>query len=338
MIDLLLVLALGVGLLLVVGLLYQAVASARDRRRYPPPGRCADVDGRCLHLLERGEGDPAVVLDSALGGSSMSWYRVQPELARMTRVVAHDRAGFAWSDATERPRTADALAEELHALLQAAAIAPPVVLVGHSYGTLVSLLYAARYPGEVGGLVLVDPPDVESWSDPDERQRARIARGARLARRAAMASRFGLMRLFFFLFGLRAAPASRLTSPESTGAEQSRIFDVLEKLPQDARAPLRWFWSEPRCLDALASLIENVPVSTRAVAEAELPRDLPLLVLTASDAPDKQRELHRRLASRSTRGRQIQAAKSGHWIPIEEPELVIDACREMVDLVREGGG
>ena len=327
-------LAAGLGLLPPGGLLYQMGAAVRDRRRYRPPGRLVDVGGMRLHLREMGEGHPAVLLDSALGGSSMSWYRIQPELARFPRACTYDRAGFGWSDPARRPRTAEAMTEELHELLRAAAMPPPFVLAGHSYGSLVCQLYAARYPQEVGGLVLVDPPDVDSWSRPDERQRRRIERGARLARRAAVASRFGLMRLFFFLFGLGALPAARLASLGSTRPGEVGIFRVLEKLPPDSRAVLRWLWSESRSLAALASLIENVPASAAEVAAIELPRDLPLVVLTAADAPEQQKSFHERLAARSTRGRHVVASQSSHWIPIDEPELVVEACREVVTAVR----
>ena len=334
MADLFLMLAAGLGLLPPGGLLYQMGAAVRDRRRYRPPGRLVDVGGMRLHLREMGEGHPAVLLDSALGGSSMSWYRVQPELARFTRACTYDRAGFGWSDPARRPRTAEAMTEELHELLRAAAMPPPFVLAGHSYGSLVCQIYAARYPQEVGGLVLVDPPDVDSWSRPDERQRRRLERGARLARRAAVASRFGLMRLFFFLFGLGALPAARLASLGSTRPGEVGIFRVLEKLPPDSRAVLRWLWSESRSLAALASLIENVPASAAEVAAIELPRDLPLVVLTAADAPEQQKSFHERLAARSTRGRHVVASQSSHWIPIDEPELVVEACREVVTAVR----
>jgi pimeloyl-ACP methyl ester carboxylesterase len=264
----------------------------------------------------------------------MSWHLIQPELARFTRVCAYDRAGFGWSEPARRPRTAQAMTEELHELLRAAALPPPFVLAGHSYGALVCQLYAARYPHEVGGLVLVDPPDVDSWSRPDERQRARIERGARLARRAAVASRFGLMRLFFFLFGLRALPAARLASRGPTRPEEVGVFRVLEKLPPDSRAVLRSLWSEPPSLSALASLIENVPASAVEVASLELPRDLPLVVLTAADASAEQRSFHERLAASSTRGRHVVAAQSSHWIPLDEPELVVEACRQIVTAVR----
>jgi pimeloyl-ACP methyl ester carboxylesterase len=335
MTNLVLLIAVGLGIVMAAGLLYQTGAAARDRRRYRPPGRLVDVDGMRLHLQEMGEGKPPIVLDSALGGSSMSWYRVQPELARFTGVCSYDRAGFGWSEPAPRPRVAGVITEELHDLLRTAGMQPPLVLVGHSYGSLVCLLYAARYPREVGGVVLVDPPDVDSWSRPDARQAARIERGARLARRAALASRFGLMRLFFSVFGLRAVSAARLTSVGSARPENAGIFHVLEKLPADSRAVLRWLWSEPRSLLTLASLIENVPASAKEVASLELPGDLPIVVLTAANAPAEQRLFHERLAARSNRGRHVVASKSAHWIPLEEPELIIEACRKVIADMRE---
>ncbi|MEE8608395.1 MAG: alpha/beta hydrolase, partial [Nitrospiraceae bacterium] len=73
-------------LLILAGMAYQAIGSARDARRYPPPGRMVDVGGYRLHLYCTGEGNPTVVLDSGLPGTSLSWRWVQPEVASFTRV------------------------------------------------------------------------------------------------------------------------------------------------------------------------------------------------------------------------------------------------------------
>ena len=149
--------ALGLGLLF--GSPYQAGAQA------PAPGtagdlrRHVDVGGRRLYLECVGAGGPTVVLEAGLGFTHDTWVRVQPELAALTRVCSYDRAGLGQSDPPpDGLRAASALTADLDALLTAAGVPGPYVLVAHSIGGHVALLYAARHPDRVAGVVLVDTP------------------------------------------------------------------------------------------------------------------------------------------------------------------------------------
>jgi pimeloyl-ACP methyl ester carboxylesterase len=136
---------------------YQEAAAARDRCRFPAPGRLVDIGGRRLHLLEAGDGSPAVVVVPAMSEGGLTWVRIQRELAAEMRVVLYDRAGTGWSDAPARGRrTFDDAAAELRALLDSSGIAPPYVLVSHSLGGVIARRFAALYPGTVAGMVLVD--------------------------------------------------------------------------------------------------------------------------------------------------------------------------------------
>src|ERR671910_3102926 len=142
--------------LAVVGAIYQAIATERAERAYPPPGEMVDVGGYSLHINCVGQGSPTVVLDAALGNTSAGWVRVQREVSDTTRVCAYDRAGMGWSEMGPEPRDAKQISSELHTLLSKAGIEGPYVLVGHSLGGLSMLTYAARYPEEVAGVTLVD--------------------------------------------------------------------------------------------------------------------------------------------------------------------------------------
>jgi len=124
---------------------------------FAQPHRLVDIGGRKLNLLCSGTGSPTVVFEAPSGSAGWVWWDVQPRIASRTRACVYDRAGYGFSDPS--PRAADALdaVDDLHALLQAAAIAPPYVLVGNSFGGAGAQLYAWRYPGEVSGLVLVEP-------------------------------------------------------------------------------------------------------------------------------------------------------------------------------------
>ncbi len=139
-----------------IGAIYEAANRRHDREAFHPPGKLIDVGGYRLHLYCTGEGGPTVVLEFGLDGSYLDWYKVQPQVARFTRVCSYDRAGYGWSDPSPRPRIPSVMSEELHTLLANAGEKPPYILVGHSLGSFDVLMYAHRYPQEVAGVVLVD--------------------------------------------------------------------------------------------------------------------------------------------------------------------------------------
>jgi len=105
------------------------------------------------------EGQPTVVLVGGLGDGLEIWKLVQPAVAQFARVVAYDRAGIGQSDPDSAPATPQREAAQLQTLLQNAGIKPPYVLVGHSIGGAYVRMFAGLYPGEVAGLVFVDPTD-----------------------------------------------------------------------------------------------------------------------------------------------------------------------------------
>lgn len=159
----LLVLLIALLALAVSGGIYQLVATAMDRRSFPAPGQLVDVGGYQLHINCTGEGSPTVVLESAAAATSAHWSWVQPKVATGTRVCAYDRAGMGWSDRGPKPRDGHQIATELHTLLTRAGVPGPYVLVGHSFGGLYVRTYAADYPGEVAGMVLVDATHPDLW-------------------------------------------------------------------------------------------------------------------------------------------------------------------------------
>jgi pimeloyl-ACP methyl ester carboxylesterase len=132
----------------------------------PPSGApqgSYDVGGHRLYLDCRGhraDGTPLVVIESGVGPSS--WDSVQGPLADAAEVCTYDRANVGASDTVTGQRTAKAAADDLHALLAAAKLKPPYVIVAHSFGPMIATVFNDDHPGEVVGLVLVDPrgPDV----------------------------------------------------------------------------------------------------------------------------------------------------------------------------------
>ncbi|MCU1313933.1 MAG: haloalkane dehalogenase, partial [Acidobacteriaceae bacterium] len=146
------------------GWLYQRVSLGQDRRRFPPAGLLLSRGGRYLHVQQQGGGRPAVVFEAGLAASSLSWARVQPLVAEFASAVSYDRAGFGWSGEALRAASLTDLLNDLLSVVAWAGGEAPVVLAAHSFGALLALGFAQRYPERVAGLVLLDPVSLATWS------------------------------------------------------------------------------------------------------------------------------------------------------------------------------
>lgn len=147
-----------------VGATVENVVAGGVESAYPAPGKTYPVGDHRLHLDCRGTGGPTVVLFNGMGEFSASWARITDPISATTRVCAYDRAGQGWSDDVASPQDAVTAAQDLHALLVAAGEHGPYVLVGHSIGGDYALTYAARYPEQVAGLVLLDSSSPEQFT------------------------------------------------------------------------------------------------------------------------------------------------------------------------------
>jgi pimeloyl-ACP methyl ester carboxylesterase len=146
-----LVLILAIG-----GALWNGLTTLYYRHRYPAPGKMYTVNGFPMHMYCTGSGSPTLVLESGLGDDWTVWAKVQPALSKTTQVCSYDRAGMGWSDDQSKDHDANTIAEQLHALLQAADIHKPIVLMGHSIAGVYLRAYATRHPDDLAGLIFID--------------------------------------------------------------------------------------------------------------------------------------------------------------------------------------
>jgi pimeloyl-ACP methyl ester carboxylesterase len=322
---------------LVAALLYQAAGTARDRRRYPVPGRIIDSGGTKLHLHEEGQGSPAVILESGIGASSLSWAVVQPQIAAFTRVISYDRAGLGWSPFSRRPRTVRGMVNELRSVLERANIPAPFVLVGHSFGGLLVRAYASQYPNEVAGLVLVDPVSIAFWADCPDSELQRLQLGVRLCKRGAWAARFGVVRaaLAALMAGRYRFPsvAARLSGQKGATAMTNLVSEV-QKLPPELWPVVRSHWSDPKCFRALAGYLQCLPESARHAAQMRITPGMPLIILSASNAKPEELQERDRWVRESGAGKHIQVPDSGHWLHLEHPDAVVAAVQEVMGMAR----
>ena len=324
--------ATGIAALLVLcGVAYQNLGLRSDQRRFPAPGRLIEVDGGRLHLYEIGSGT-SVVLESGISASSLNWRTVQNEASRFARVCSYDRSGLGWSDLYDQPCTPTALAHQLHALLQTAHIPAPYILVGHSFGGLIVRAFAAAFRNETAGLVLVDPLDPAEWTPITEQQQRMIAHGIRLARRGALAAQLGVVRicLNLLLAGNRLLPRAAAKAWSGRAAEVTeRIGGQVRKMPEETWPLVACHWKQPKSFEGMARHFECLAQSI--IEASEFPVfDLPVTMLVGAQNEHltNQSDYARRI---STDAKLVIAEKSGHWIQLDEPELVVSAIREVAE-------
>ena len=323
--------------LCVLGAIYQLIGSARDRRRYKPIGRMISLGTHRLHVVTAGSGTPTVVFEAALGASSISWSLVQPKIAELTGTLAYDRAGMGFSELGPEPRTAQRIVDEMHAMLEASRVPKPYLLIGHSYGGMTCRLFAAQFPNDVAGMVLLDPADPNTWKSPTPEQRQKIKFGALLARQGALVASLGIARATAALARLGAHRAARATAVAMSGGllagRTNRLIAPIDRIPAELRPVAATAWIQPRFYRSLASQIRFMPESASQVAATRIPPNLPLTVLSANSLPTSEMEANKSLASISSRGRHLVIPDSGHWIQLDQPELVIAAITEMLQAI-----
>jgi pimeloyl-ACP methyl ester carboxylesterase len=307
-------------LLAASGATYEAIMRAGDTKRYPPPGQLVDVGGHRLHLHCVGEGSPTVVLDAGLGAFSLDWGAVQPEIATSTRVCAYDRAGLGWSEPGPLPRSPQQFADELHVLLTNADVEGPYVLAVHSISGKTARLFASQHPNDVAGMVFVDArhESVDEHVTP-EQLAAEDAQQRRFQRMIGWMAKFGLVRLLWSPVWPRALPGSENLSPETRTA-----IGVLQARPRQIES-------------ALAEGRGRMDSNTQLEAAAPL-GDIPLIVLTSAQSIDHLpfwNEAQQIMTGLSSNSRMI-VASSGHAVHFEQPALVVESIRQVVDAARTG--
>ncbi|MEM8930914.1 MAG: alpha/beta hydrolase [Acidobacteriota bacterium] len=305
----------------ITGLLYEAVSTSLDARRYPPLGELVDVGGYRLHLHCRGSDGPTVVLEAGLGRDVLDWSWVQPGLAKHTRTCAYDRAGAGWSDPGPKPRDSRRIASELRTLLIRAGIDRPVVLVGHSAGGSHIQVFQHLYPDAVAGMVLID---VSHRAEPIQTAPPRAMVALAKALRAV-----DVLRVFGWMDGNDLPPAAQAMENALMYRPDAISTIVAENQAVDANR------RDVREISGAGSLGALPLVVITAAGEVEdQPRPPGMSLDAARRDLALRHQLQRRLLTLSTDSRQVLAEHSGHQVHKDQPELVITEIAELVESLR----
>jgi pimeloyl-ACP methyl ester carboxylesterase len=325
-----------------------SAAGGADRVPYPPHGELIDVGGYRLHLDATGKGKPTVVLIAGGGDFSFDWSLVQPSVSRFVHVCSYDRAGFAWSDLGPIPRTMKQEAFELHLLLKNAGIKPPYVLVGHSLGGLIVRVYADQYPEEIAGAVLVD----STHEDTTLGYQGKLVHVREIAKGRPIPP----------VQSMKSSPPKPPTPEDLKQAEIDRklfgppkIRPPFDKLPADVQEVRLWFRTHPKLSAAADDYFpEELQAMYGARKKSACPfGQKPLIVMLpsgttyASPPPgvsadvwkrvnEEKREQKIGLVKLSRNSKLIFAESSGHHIHLDDPQLVVEAIRQVVEAIRNG--
>jgi pimeloyl-ACP methyl ester carboxylesterase len=256
------------------------------------------------------------------GGFSFDWGLVQPKVSQFTRICTYDPPGTAWSEARYEPQPEPGLAsncqqtvDEIHTLLTKARVEPPWILVGYSIGGLFARLYAAAFPGDVAGMVIVDHAFIEPGGTANPVNQPEMREP---------------------LQQVDTLPVLLSATPIALGIEDDRNFAKLPQLNQRLHA---WAMSAnpvrptpqlaAECIGAVSSATKN-----RATPLGNIP---PIVVSTLNDSP-KYGELQQMLLSLSRDSRQIIAENSTHMVIVDEPEVIVEGIHQVVGAVRNHRG
>jgi pimeloyl-ACP methyl ester carboxylesterase len=310
------------------GALFERITRSRDLREHSAAGRFADLGGRRLHLLERGDSGPSVVILTGISDAAVYWTKVMDLLASSTRAIVYDRPGYGWSDPSPIPPTASAMAEDLLAMVMAAGIPRPCVLVAHSGTGFAARVAARRYPDLVAGLVLVDTLEeglLEPGAPPEVADSLKKARQM-LSAMAAL-STIGVPRLLSAAGAIPAAATARL--------------------PPGAREVFLTLGMHGPALSAGRDELALLNESARQAREAGLLRDLPLVVISAARFDNIGQKLptetqarlekadaesRQRLAALSSRAYVLVAERSGHAVHLDQPDIIAAGVGKILEL------
>jgi pimeloyl-ACP methyl ester carboxylesterase len=281
--------------------------------------------GRKLNLYCQGKGAPVVILESGLGAGAFNWRMVQASLAHTTKVCAYDRAGYWKSDFTDGPRDAGAEADDLAALLKAAKLPAPYVIVAHSYGGHITRLYADRHMRDVAGMVLVDPSvEYQDKLLADIIPTAPPMLAADLDRRQLCAAHPRPPQVA----GKCLDPA-----PPADLPKESADWFVQAQVPSYSAATLK----EYQAMGAASSdalVAEKKSMGSRPLILLNAGKKMRLLPGQTEPQTDALTamwlEKHREILPISNHAELRMVEDSGHLIPTEKPEAVIAAVNDMV--------
>jgi pimeloyl-ACP methyl ester carboxylesterase len=309
-------------LLLMAGFVFEKI-SRSIAEKIKPDGQFAEVENHKMHYLQKGYGGPTVVFETAFDPAGhLQWYHIQQNLPKSYTTFSYDRSGILWSERGTNPKTGDKIAEELHTLLEKSKAPKPYILVGHSFGGMLTRFFVQKYPQDVAGVILVDSqyPSDEKYLSP---QLYKMVNQGLPGGFLKFANTFGAARLMFknmfpanaqYQYQNSIMPALLYKSADATLEEQDHMKSV-----KTEATTINTFGSVPLYVITAGDKTKY----DSFIKDQKIKNEM----LGAWDKMQKD------LLNLSTDSKQIIAEKSGHYINQDQPEVIEKAVNDMVEKV-----
>lgn len=311
-------------LLLVLGVstvLEQAIQYHLDSKR-PDSSEFVKVNGRTVHFVKRGTGGPTVVFQSGLGGDHKIWQSIQDSLSKLTTTISYDRSGLLWSEGSDQVKTMENISAELAALLEKTHCPKPYILVGHSLAGITLRQFIHEHRKDVTGAVFVDVshPDQIRKSPPELKKYLQVPPKWLVG----LAVETGIIRLIYTIKPF-------ITDLPGNHWMNRHIRDYFYRMYRTV----------------LQEAVEDDPMFDQAARMTGF-GDLPLVVVTgaypngvdflahdptlAATYINLHRTGQRDLLNLSTKSKQLIAPRSAHYVPLTDPQVIVDSVSELLKI------
>jgi len=304
--------------IIIIGFAYEHISRYRLSDRYHPEGSFADIGNHKLHYIKKGSGGPTVIFESGLDpGGHLPWFKIQDEISKYTTTISYDRAGVLWSERGNNPKTGDAMSKELSDLLIKSDCPKPYIVVGHSLAGLFLRSFIKDHKSDISGIVFVDvshpeqnirrPKNLESISKFQSSNLIRFANSS------------GLLRLFY-----------RNTYPNTS------TYDSINLIVHTSfYKGISTFIEEQ---NALGNLLEETKprysfdsIPLRIITGTSINKYLEIKdQKLRNEFMDYKFSLQKDLLNESKNSSLICASKSGHYIQLEQPEIIICTIKSLL--------
>lgn len=304
-------------ILIVIGFLFERISRFYYDSKRPESSEFVEIDGKKIHYKKQGNGSCTIVFESGLGGDYIHWQDIQKKLSQKYTTISYDKAGILWS-APAKKTDLRRYADDLKQLLEKTNCPKPYILVGHSFGGITPRLFIKENAKDMAGIVFVDVSHPKQLEKSSEALKNSVQPPPKIL--LSFLNEIGVIRILYSTTAFTAAVPKEHWFNQNVKRYFYRILDgMMQELDNDDK------------LMQEASQIDNFDAIPLTIITAKYPNGV-------EGAKDKKLEqeylsihnkLQKDLLNLSSKSTQVFAQKSGHYVTLQEPELICDEIEKI---------
>lgn len=304
---------------LVMGTLYEHGAQLYFNGKRPPQNEFCEIGGVRTHFVKKGEGGPTVVFQSGLGGDYKIWEQIQDSVSKHTTTISYDRAGLMWSEDGKQTKTLGSITSELEQLLEKTNCPKPYIVVGHSLAGITLRPFVHDHQQDILAVIFADVSHPLQIKNSSEELKKYLVVPSKWLVSVLMET--GIARLYFsykpFMTDLPLKHwMNKHVRDYFYKSYQTFLQEAVDDDPMFEQAEvITSFGNIP-----LTVITGGYPNGADFLAEKSL----------ATEYLTLHRQQQKDLLRLSSHSKQVIAHHSGHYVPLQDPEVVIDAVLEYV--------